>query len=38
MIIRYEIKRLAPFLELDRGPHHPEIISDVEDAAGLNAG
>ena len=33
-----EIKCLALLLEFDRGPHHPEIISDVQHAAGLNAG
>src|SRR5437868_4822897 len=38
MIIGDEIKRLAFLLELDRRPHHAEIISDVEDATGLYAG
>ena len=38
MIIGDEIKRLALGLERDRGPHHAEIVADVEDAAGLDAG
>ena len=38
MIIGDEIKRLAFLLQLNRRPHHPEIIADVQDAAGLNAG
>ena len=37
VIIRDEIKRLAFFLKLDGGPHHPEIISEVQRAAGLDA-
>ncbi len=38
MIIGDKIKRVAFGLERDRRPHHAEIISDVENAAGLNAG
>ena len=38
VIIGDEIKRLALGLERDRRPHHAEIIPDVENAAGLNAG
>ena len=37
MIIRDEIERLALFLQLDGGPHHPEIISEMQRAAGLDA-
>src|SRR5437868_4396639 len=40
MIIGDEIKRLVllGFLKGNGRPHHPEIISDVENAGGLNAG
>src|SRR4029077_7724403 len=38
VVIGDEIKRFAYFLELDRGAHHAEIIANVQDAAGLNAG
>jgi len=38
MIIRDKIKRLAFFLKGDGGLHHPEIISEVQRAAGLDAG
>jgi hypothetical protein len=37
MIIRDEIKRLALFLKFDGGFHHPEIISEMQGAAGLDA-
>src|SRR5258707_9386567 len=37
MIIRNEIKRLALFLKLDGGAHHPEVISEMQRAAGLDA-
>ena len=38
VIIGDEIKCLALLLELDRRSHHSEVISDVKDATGLNAG
>src|SRR5437588_9912628 len=40
VIIGDEIKGLVcrRFLERDRRPHHPEIISDMKNAGGLNAG
>ena len=38
MIIGDEIKRFAFVLQRDRRLHHAEIIADVQDAAGLNAG
>src|SRR5207248_9451179 len=38
VIIGDEIKRLALCLERNCRPHHPEIISDVKNAGGLNAG
>src|SRR5205085_12222730 len=38
VVIGDEIKSLALLLELDRRPHHSEIISDVQHAAGLDAG
>ena len=38
MIIRDEIERLAFFLQLDGGPHHAKIISEVQRAGGLDAG
>ena len=37
MVVGDEIKRLAFFLQLDGGPHHPEIISEMQRAAGLDA-
>src|SRR5262249_6463722 len=37
VIIGNEIIRFAFGLESDGGPHHPEVITDVEDAAGLYA-
>jgi hypothetical protein len=37
MIIRDEIKRLAFLLKVKGRPHHPEIISEVQRAAGLDA-
>ncbi len=37
MIIGDEIKCLAPFLQLDGGPHHPEIVAEMERARGLDA-
>ncbi len=38
MIIRDKVKRFALGLQRDRGPHHAEVISDVQDAARLDAG
>ena len=38
MIIGDEVKRLAFVLKRDRRAHHAEIISDVQGAAGLDAG
>ena len=38
MIIRDEIKGFTLFLERDGRLHHPEIISEVQRAAGLDAG
>src|SRR5205085_11096750 len=40
VIIGNEIKGLVcrRFLERDRRPHHPEIISDMKNAGGLDAG
>ena len=38
MIIGDEIESLALGLEADGGAHHAEIVADVEDPAGLNAG
>jgi hypothetical protein len=38
MIIGDEIKRLAFVLQLDGGPHHPEIISEMQRAGRLDAG
>ena len=38
MVIRNEIERLALFLQVNGGPHHPEIISEMQRAAGLDAG
>jgi hypothetical protein len=38
MIIGDEIKRLAFVLQLDGRPHHPEIISEMQRAGGLDAG
>ena len=37
MIIRDEIKRVALFLKFDGGSHHPEIIPEMQHAAGLDA-
>ncbi len=37
MIIGDEIKRLAFFLKFDGRAHHPEIISEMQRAAGLDA-
>ena len=37
MVVRDEIKRLAFFLQRDGRLHHPEIISEVQRAAGLDA-
>ena len=38
MIIGNEIKRFALSLERDGWPHHAEVIADVQNAAGLDAG
>src|SRR5262249_5028400 len=38
MIISNEIKRLTLGLERDGRLHHPEVIADVQRAAGLDAG
>ena len=38
VIIGNEIKRFALILKRDSGPHHAEIIADVQEAARLNAG
>ena len=38
MVIGNKIKRFAFFLKGDGGLHHPEIISEVQRAAGLDAG
>src|SRR5688572_26671180 len=37
MIVGDEVKRLAPFLQLDSGFHHPKIIPKVKRAGGLDA-
>jgi len=38
MVVGDEIQGLAPGLQFNGGPHHAEIISEVQGAAGLNAG
>ncbi len=38
VIIGDEIKGLAALLPLDGGTHHAEVIADVRDAGGLDAG
>jgi hypothetical protein len=38
MIIGDEVKRLILGLERDGRSHHPKIVADVQDAAGLDAG
>jgi len=37
MVVRNEIERLTLFLELEGRAHHPEIIAEMQRAAGLDA-
>src|SRR5215213_6652101 len=38
MVIGDEVKRLTLLLQRNRRPHHAEVIADVQNAAGLDAG
>jgi hypothetical protein len=37
MVIGDEVKRLPLFLQLEGGFHHPEVIPEMQRAAGLDA-